>query len=170
MTVGANSYGTAADVAALADLYASETGEFSVTTIPTLAQVENWIDQISGIMNTALAGQGFDVPVTQSDAVLAIESFVIEAVVDLTHAANSSGRYFTAQALERGISAMASIRKQILDWVSMFAEGLESLGVDRTGETGGGDILFRSEDNQGNEITPIFQRKAHGNVFQDWDA
>jgi len=170
MAVGANSYGTAADVAALADLYTNDLGAFGVTTIPTLAHVENWIDQISGIMNTALAGQGFDVPVTQSDAVLAIESFIVEAVVDLTHAANSSGRYFTAQALERGISAMASIRKQILDWVSMFAEGLESLGAERTGETGGGEILFRDVDTQGDEITPIFQRKSHGNVFQDWDA
>jgi hypothetical protein len=168
MAVGANSYGTAADVAALTDLYTISSA-YTTATIPTLAQVEGWIDQISGVMNTALAAQGFTIPVTQADAVLAIKSFVVEAVVDLSHAANSAGRYFTPQALERGITPMASIRKQILDWVAMFAEGLENIGAARTGETGSGEVLYRDIDTAGDEITPIFQRKAHGNVFQNWD-
>lgn len=170
MTVGARSYGTAADVAALTHAYINVSGAYDATTIPTLAQVEGWIDQVSGVMNTALAGQGFAVPVTQADAVLAIKSFVVEAVTDLAHAANSAGRYFTDAALQRGVSPMASIRKEILSWVESFAEGLESLGAARTGETGGGEVLFRANDEGGNEITPIFQRKGFGNSFDNWNT
>lgn len=169
MAVGANSYGTAADIQALTNAYLNAANAYDTTTIPTLAQVESWIDQISGIVNTALAAQGFSIPVTQADAVLAIKSFVVECVVDLAHAANMAGRYFTQQALERGVTPMASIRKMAADWIVSFADGLESLGAVRTGDTSGGEILFREHDEAGDEITPIFQRKAHGNVFQNWD-
>lgn len=170
MTVGANSYGVATDIAALTNAYLNASGAYDTSTVPTLTQVEGWIDQVSGIMNTALAGQGFTVPVSQADAVLAIKSFVIEAVTDLAHAANSAGRYFTQSALERGVSPMSSIRKQILDWVESFAGGLESLGAERTGDTAGGEILYRSTDEAGDEVNPIFQRKGFGNSFDDWDS
>lgn len=170
MAVGANSYGTAADVAALTNAYLNASNAYDTTTIPTLVQVEGWIDQVSGVMNAALAGQGFTVPVTQADAVLAIKSFVVEAVADLAHAANLAGRYFTSSALERGITPMSAIRKQILEWVESFASGLESLGVARAGETGGGDILSRTTDTAGDEITPIFSRKGFGNRFENWDT
>jgi len=169
MTVGANSYGTVLDVAALTNAYLNASNTFDTSTVPTLTQVEGWIDQVSGIMNTALAGQGFTIPVTQATAVLAIKSFVVESVADLAHAANMAGRYFTQSALDRGVTPMSAIRKQILEWVESFASGLESLGAARAGETGGGEVLYRSYDNAGDEITPIFQRKQHGNVFQNWD-
>lgn len=168
MGVGANSYGSAADVAALTNAYTSS-GVYGASTVPTLTQVEGWIDQVSGIMNTALAAQGFKIPVAQADAVLAIKSFVVEAVADLAHAANLAGRYFTDTALTRGLTPMASIRKEILDWVSSFADGLEGLGATRTGDTEGGSILCRSTDEAGDDITPIFQRKQFGNSFDNWD-
>jgi hypothetical protein len=170
MPVGANSYGSAADVAALTNSYLNASNAYDTTTIPTLAQVEGWIDQVSGIMNAALAGQGFTVPVTQADAVLAIKSIIVESVADLSHAANLAGRYFTNSAQERGITAMSAIRKQILEWVESFASGLEALGVARAGETGGGDILSRTIDTAGDDITPIFQRKGFGNRFENWDS
>jgi hypothetical protein len=155
-------------VAALTDAYTSS-GAYTAATVPTLAQVEAWIDQVSGVINTALAGAGFTVPIAQADAVLAIKSFVIEAVVDLAHAANSSGRYFTDTALSRGMSPMGTIRKDILSWVESFADGLEGLGAVRTGDTEGGSVLFRDIDTAGDEITPIFQRKQFGNRFDNWD-
>jgi len=169
MTTGANSYGSAADVAALTSLY-TISGAYTTATIPTLANVEAWIDQVSAIMNSALAAQGFVIPVTQADAVLAIKSFVIEAVTDLSHAANSAGRYYTDTALQRGDSPMSGVRRGILSWVEMFASGLGELGAARSGETSMGDIGFRDTDNRGNATAPIFQRDAFGNTFQDWDS
>lgn len=169
MTVGANSYGAATDVAALTELYTSS-GSYTTGTIPTLAQVESWIDQVSAIMNAALAGSGFVVPLTQADSVLAVKSYVIQAAVDLCHAANSAGRFFTDQALQRGVNPMSAIRKEILDWVETFADGLDALGASRSSTTGAGEIGFRDADEGGDETHPIFQRDAFGNSFENWDT
>ena len=169
MTVGANSYGTAADVAALSDVY-TISNAYTTATIPTLAQVEGWIDQVSAIMNASLAAQGFTIPVSQADSVLAIKSYVVQAVTDLAHAANSAGRFFSDRALQAGTSPMAAVRKEILDWVLTFADGLEALGAARSGDTATGDIGFKGTDANGNETFPIFQREAFGNVFDDWSA
>lgn len=169
MAVAANSYGAASDVSALTELYCIS-GAYTTATIPTLAQVEGWIDQVSAVMNAALAAQGFAIPITNTDSVLAIKSFIIQAVVDLAHAANSAGRYFTDAALTRGDSPMVSIRREIMSWVEMFADGLGALGATRTGTTGAGEIGFRGTDNAGNDTSPIFQRGAFGNTFQDWDT
>jgi hypothetical protein len=169
MTVGANSYGAASDVAALTELYCIS-GAYTTATIPTLAQVEGWIDQVSAIMNAALAGSGFVVPVTQADSVLAIKSYVIQAATDLAHAANSAGRFFTDQALQRGVNPMSAIRKEVMDWVGMFADGLAGLGAARSSTTGAGEIGFRDADEGGDETFPIFQREAFGNSFQNWDT
>lgn len=171
MTTGANSYGTAADVAAFTSIYTDTTTHlYTTATIPTLANVESWIDQVSAIMNSALAAQGFVIPVTQADSVLSIKSFIVEAVADLSHAANSAGRYYTDAALQRGDSPMTGVRRSILTWVEMFANGLAELGAARSGETSMGDIGFRDTDNRGNATSPIFQRDGFGNTFQDWDS
>lgn len=169
MGVATNSYGTASDVAAFVELYTTS-GSFTTSTIPTLAQVESWIDQISALVNAALAGAGFVIPVTQSDAKLAIKSYVVQAASDLAHAANSAGRYFTDTALQRGVSPMAAIRKEILDWVETFSDGLDALGASRSSTTGAGEISFRDTDEGGDEIHPIFQRDAFGNEFENWDT
>jgi len=130
MPVGANSYGTAADVAALCRVY-TNAGAFDTTTVPTLANVEGFIDQISALVNTALAAQGFAVPVTQPDAAIACKSMVIQIASDLAHAANSAGRFFSERALSGGLSIMATIRKDIADWVADNASGYTELGAAR---------------------------------------
>lgn len=131
MTTGVNSYGTAAEVAAYTKRYTSA-GAYGAGTRPTLTEVEGWIDSVSATMNTALAGAGFSIPITQTDAKAAIAAFVVEAVVDLCHAANSAGRFFTDQALARGITPMRAIRSEMKAWVDENAAGLEALGATRT--------------------------------------
>lgn len=127
MTVGANSYGTAADVAALTWSWVAEfSGSYNLVTIPTLAQVESWIDQISGIANTSLRKWGFAIPLTDATDVLAVKSVVVGAVADMANYANSTGRFFTERALASGVSPFAQIRKEIEDWVASMADGLES--------------------------------------------
>lgn len=167
MAVSARSYGTAAGVASYVGVYTSS-GSFSTSTLPTLANVESWIDQVSALLNTALAARGFTVPLTQADAVLAAKSLVEQLVSDLAHAANSSGRFFSERFLERGVSHWAVIRTDISNWVQEYASGLEELGEDR-GAPASTDIGFRSSDQGGDATSPIFQRKGFGNSFQDWD-
>jgi hypothetical protein len=167
MAVSARSYGTASGVAGYVGVYTSA-GSFSTTTLPTLAHVEAWIDQVSALLNTALAKRGFTVPLTQADAVLAAKSLVEQLVSDLAQAANSSGRFFSERFLERGVSNWSVIRNDISNWVEEYASGLEELGESR-GSSSATDIGFRSSDNSGDEAAPIFQRKAFGNDFQNWD-
>lgn len=167
MAVSARSYGSAAGVAAYVGVY-TKAGVFDTTTKPTLANVESWIDQVSALLNTALAKRGFSVPLTQADAKLAAASLVEQLVSDLAQAANSSGRFFSERFLERGVSNWAVIRSDISTWVEEYASGLEELGESR-GTSSATTIGFRSSDNAGRETAPIFQRSQHGNRFDDWD-
>lgn len=168
MTLGANSYGTVADVAALCQDWTIG-GTFTTATSPTLAEVEGFIDQISGIMNVALAREGFSVPVTQADAVLAIKSIVVELAADRVQATHKAGRFYTERAVERGISPLMQIRKDINDWIQDNAAGLEQLTATREA-TNVNEIGFRNTNEGGKEISPIFQREAFGNTFDDWDT
>ena len=174
-TPAANSYGTAPGVAALTTVFTSS-GSFvdsttGVTaTLPTLTSVVSWIDEVSAIVNTALAAQGFTIPVSNATAVLSLQNLVQQYVSDLCHAANTSGRFFTERALERGVSAMTTIRREIYAWVEENASGLEALGAARGGETGGGDIGFRDTNEQGEATFPIFQRDSFGNSFTNADS
>lgn len=168
MPVSARSYGSAAGVASYVGVYTSA-GSFSTATNPTLAHVESWIDQVSALLNTALAARGFTVPLTQPDVVLAAKSLVEQLVSDLAHAANSSGRFFSERFLERGVSHWYVIRQDISNWVEEYASGIEELGASRGAPTAT-EIGFRGTDNAGEATNPIFQRKGFGNRFENWDT
>lgn len=168
MAVGANSYGTVSQVAALTKRYTAGGVYNSFSTNPSLAAVEDFIDQVSAILNVCLAGAGFHIPITQADALDACASVVIPAVVDLCHAANSTGRFYTDRALERGISPLRAIRNEIAQWVEEQAPGLELLGATRERASSAG-ILTRGTNNAGDDTFPIFQRDAFSKTFKDYD-
>jgi hypothetical protein len=170
MTIGANSYGSTAGVAALTPRYVDTTTKlFTTTTRPTLATVESWIDSASATLNVALAAQGFAIPVTQADAKLSLDAIVNECISDLSHASNSSGRFFTDRALASGVSPMRSVRKELQEWVEANAAGLESLGAARSRSLLAG-ILVRDTDETGRDVEPIFQRGNFGNEFDSMHA
>jgi len=130
-TPGVKSYGTAAHVAALVPVYTTG-GVFSASDNPSLANVVNWIDQVSALLNIALNGSGFTTPVTNADAILILQAWVEQAVADLCAYANSAGRFFTEKALERGVSPMVSIRREVTDWIVSITESLIAAGVAHT--------------------------------------
>jgi hypothetical protein len=160
MAVGANSYGTAAQVAAFTRRY-TNAGTYDVSTNPTLAQVETWINQISGTINVLLAEKGFAVPVTQADAKLSLESLVVTSVSDLCHSANGAGRFFTDRALERGVSPNSVISREIAAWIDEHTAGLEAIGVARS-TANSGKIGYRDGDENGSEVSPLFGRNSFG--------
>lgn len=168
MSVLANSYGSAANVAALTPRYANS-GAFDATTRPTLVQVETWINQVSGLVNMLLAESGFTIPVTQADSVLMLAGLVSSACTDKVEYANHSGRFMSATAIDHGISIEKVLRQEISDWINAHAKGLENLGAARAQESGA-EIGFRDHDNAGDEVVPLFQRKAFGERTQDWDT
>lgn len=172
MTVGANSYGSALGVAAFVPRYASGSGDsatFTTSTKPTLTQVEGWIDSVSGLCNAMLAEAGFTIPVTDSDVVGSLALFVNEEVASLAEGVNGSGRFGpTSKVLgKRGRFAL------MLDDVKLFIEankaGFERLGAARSYSATAG-LAFRDTDERGNATSPIFQRAAFGNLFENWDS
>jgi hypothetical protein len=168
MTVGANSYGTAAKVAALTRRYTAN-GTYNTTTNPALATVEGWIDSVSAMLNTILAGAGFSIPIEQADAVLMLGEIVAGGVADLCHAANTTGRFYSEKMLDSGKAPLSILRAEMAAWVEEQADGLELLGAART-RSPAASILYRDTDEAGNATGPIFQRSAFGNLFEDWDA
>jgi len=167
MAIGANSYGTVAEVAAITPQYTSG-GSYGASTRPTETQVEKFIDRVSGILNVVLAGEGFGVPVTQADAKLALDEFVVEQAALLCHAANRAGIYAPGSEELGGRSPFAAIREEAAEFVRENAAGLERLGATRSRHASYG-LACRTEDDAGETIEPTFQREMMGNVIVDWD-
>ena len=160
-------YGTASGVAAYCGVY-TLSGEFTDKTNPRLVTVENWLDQVSALMDTSLASQGFVVPLTETNAVNAATSIVEQLVSDLAKGANNTGRFFSENALKNGVSFWRIITRDIDDWVAQYAPGLEENGANRNSAEKN-EFGFRDADESGETLFPIFQRKGFGNRFQDWD-
>lgn len=171
MTVGANSYGSAAGVAAYTRTYmsgAAVAGVYDTLTNPTLAQVESWIDEVSAVANTGLRAAGFSVPMTQADSVAALRGMVQQQVAELVAYSRGVGRFFSDRAQNSSLSAFGTLRKEMLDFISQNADGWEALGASRAASERN-EIGFRDTDEAGDPTAPIFQRKGFGNTFQDWD-
>jgi hypothetical protein len=133
MAINGNSYGSAAQVAALSRRFTNN-GVYDGTTNPTLSTVEGWIDQISATLNVSLAAGGFAIPITQADCVSALSAVVVEAVAELCRYANSTGRFYTERALENGIAPMKVIRNEMRGWVEDQTQGFIALGAEHIAE------------------------------------
>jgi len=170
MTIGDNSYGTVAEVGALVPLYATATGTtFDATTRPTITQVEGMIDRVSGIVNVVLAEEGFDIPVTQADAKLALDDFVVMHVAHLAAYANGAGPFVSGADEMRYTTPTRVIMRDAEIFIKDRAKGFELLGATRTYKMTYG-LEYRDVDDAGDDIEPVFQRKMMGNAVVDWDT
>lgn len=169
MAVGANSYCDAGLVASLVPRYADTSNVFTATTRPTITQVEKFIDEVSGILNSMLSSAGFQIPITQADVKLALSFFVSEEVAAICEGINGSGR-FGPTANSPGKSRFNEVMRDSAEFVKLNAIGFERLGATRVySETAG--IGFRENDNSGNPTFPLFQRNDFGKdaYFKDDD-
>lgn len=172
--IATDSYGTIEGVAALAhtwttdDTFLDADPPYTEATNPSLTSVVNWMDQISAILNTALAKYGFVVPITTNRGKLVTASIVEELVADLVAYANSKGRFMTEKFSDSGLSVWRAIRNDLDAWVLEYAPGLEQDGAARTASNVD-EIGFRSSNERGEATFPIFQRDGFGNRFQDFD-
>lgn len=157
-------YGNATGVGAYCrNLTAS--GVFTSSTNPTLSSIENWLDQLSAMLDSALSVQGFVVPLENGEAVNAASVIIEQLVADMAKGANSTGRFFAEKTLNNGMSMWKMIADDLLAWVNMMAPGLEEMGAER-GDTGGNTFGYKT----GDTAFPIFQRNAFGNTFTDWES
>jgi hypothetical protein len=154
-------YGNAQGVGAYCRNLASA-GSFTASTNPTLSAVESWLEQISSMLDSALAVQGFVVPLVNENAVNSVTAIVEQIVADMAKGANSTGRFFAEKTLKSGTSMWQTITDDLNAWVVMMAPGLEGMGAER-GDTSANTIGY-AED-----AFPIFQRDGFGNTFTDWE-
>jgi hypothetical protein len=167
MAIGDNSYGSVAEVQALCKRYTSA-GSFDATTNPTSTQVEKMIDRVSGILNVLLAEAGFSIPVSQADAKLALDDFVVNQVVQLVGAANSHGPYAPGSEMLKRATPGQIIMQEAEDFIGEHAVGFERLGAMRPYSATYG-LECRDTDDDGDAIEPVFQRGMIDNVIVDWD-
>jgi hypothetical protein len=131
MAIGAHSYGSVAEVAALTPRY-TNAGSYDATSQPTLTQVEKLIDRVSASVNVILAQMGFAVPVTQADVKLMLDDFVVEQVVQLCHSAHGAGPFAPSSEQLRVRSAFRVITDEARAFIEASATGIENLGATRT--------------------------------------
>lgn len=127
-------YGTAAGVAALSAQW-TDNGEYTDTTpsseatTPSLTQVNLWLIQVSNSVDVKLQDEGFTVPVTVDSVESAIALLVEGIVKDLVDFSHGSGRFYSKQSIESGLSPYLTIDKEISEWVKRQAVGFENAGV-----------------------------------------
>lgn len=168
MALADNSYGSVLGVEALVPRYTSPAGHFDSSTRPVLTQVEQWLDQISAILNGYLAQYGFTIPVTNTDAVNLLAMFVNQEVAAMVEGVNGSGRFGPTTKAPGKRGRFAVITEDAEAYIAANAVGLERLGAERTKDALAG-LAYRATNEAGEDIAPIFQREAFGNVFKDWD-
>jgi len=127
-------YGTVAGVGAMNALW-SDSGSFTASTTPTSTQVTSWLDKVSAMVDTALADEGFTVPVTLAAVVKELDLLVEGIVSDLVDASHRTGRFYSENILTRGLSPFITIDKEVHAWVQRKSVGFENQGVPKT-ETG----------------------------------
>jgi len=127
-------YGSVTNVAALSSTW-TDNGEFTNDdtyvegTNPSLMQVEAWLEQMSSVIDSAIANEGFVTPLTNPTAIADASAIVEGVVADLVHASHKSGRFFVKKALESGISPMMAIRSELTQWVVDHTISFKTLGI-----------------------------------------
>ena len=164
MSLSANAYGTTAKVAELTPRYADSSQlDFTNSTTPNLSAVENMLNRLSAMANSHLAGLGFDIPLTQADAVLTVEHIVLELAAQMVEGVRGSGRYAPGNKAIAARGLIASVNDDLTAYLEGIAVGLEEMGEPR-GDSLLARVAYRSDD----ESFPLFQRTAFGNAFIDW--
>lgn len=156
-------YGTSAGVAAITPRYANGSGDFAVTDRPTKAQVETFLTQVSNILDSILADNGFDTPVTDAEVVSILDFFVQDEVAAIAEGINGSGR-FGPTTKGPGKSRYTIIMEDIVSFVVEMSEGFERLGAARNQPI---NLYYRNTDVSGLTPTPLFQRKGFGETYKD---
>lgn len=162
-------YASTGEVAALVPRWANTSGVFDSTTRPQLSHVQTWLGQISAMVDSMLAQQGFTIPVTNATVKAALDLFVAEEVAALAEGVNNAGRFGPTAKQKGGASRYKIIMDDVAAFIEANAYGFTLAGA-AVSATPGSQIGYRGTDNSGNDVAPIFQREAFGNQFTDWDA
>lgn len=167
MTIDTSAYGTLTGVGARTPRYVNEAGTFDNSTRPTGSQTEIFINEVSALLNTILAANGFATPVTQTSVVKMLTLFVEQEVAMMCEGVNGSGR-FGPNVKTGNAGNYTLILNDINKFIQSIAVGMERMGATRSYSAVSG-IGYRSTDEDGNAVNPLFQREAF-DFEQDTDG
>ena len=155
MTIRADSYSSIAGIVASTRHMLDGQTSFNSTTVPTLTEVEGFVDEASAHLNTALAGAGFTVPVTNSTAVQALNSWVRWRSVEYVELTQQRGGFAgdeTTGMVGLHESAAKFVLNGALGWKYLGAavtvaasDGLAFTGIDAQSERADPDNSDRAQ-------------------------
>lgn len=129
-------YGTVQGVAALSGLW-TDNGYFLDDTVylegtkPSFSQVEDWLGEISSVLDLCLEDEGFVTPVTVATVITILCSKCQAIAKDMCDYSHGAGRFFSKQAIDGAASPMMTIENELREWVKTRAVGFENMGVTR---------------------------------------
>lgn len=142
-------YGSADSVAAFVPRYANKSGRFDNVTVPTLGQVTEWIEQVSAMLDVAMATAGLPAPATATAVITMLDAFVNANVSGLVRGVNGQGRF-----AERPTSVdemLLAVSDAADAWVQRRAAGIMNLSgveidISPYGVTAGSRLPIRQTD------------------------
>lgn len=166
MTLRDDSYGSVEEVRALTRHLLDGNLDFDDTTVPTLDDVERFIDRASAVLNVALAGQGFAVPVTVDAPVLACADWVVmhaAKMVELTQ--QGDGLTSPAVGPNNRAAYIASLSSKAKEFAADNARAFRQMGVTVTTSSSEGLVYtgldahaYRADPGNARREQPKFRR------------
>lgn len=131
MAISADSYSSVADIVAVTRHLLDGASSFDVNTTPTLTEVEAFIDDLSGMLNTAIAAAGFPIPITNATAKSACDIWTRSKVVAWVESTQRGAGYDGETNTNRPDWFMG-LYGPAKAFVEEMTEGWVNLGINQT--------------------------------------
>jgi hypothetical protein len=150
---------------------------FNDETLPTLVEVKKFIERVSAVLDTALAGQGLAVPITNATALLVCDEWVTARVVELIELTQRGVGYSDGEGSR--VNAFRNLHAAAAKFASENRIGFVRLGVTVTyGATDGLQFTAlesasdRADPQNSGLEQPKFRRGmfGHGGAVSDSEA
>ena len=169
-TIATGAYGSLSQVGALVPRYVNRSGTFDDATRPVVTQVVLFINQVSWMVDSIMAQEGFTTPATDAEVKGILDHFVCQEVAAIAEGINGSGRYGPTTKSGQGKKGrFALVLDDVRDFIEGMAVGFDRMGAERS-DSIGTQIGYRGEDEGGDEIFPIRQRKEYDSIWINWDS
>ena len=164
MALASDSYSSIAEVVAMTRHLLDGASTYSTSTRPRLAEVENFINYASSVLNSALAKYGFTTPVTQATVLYALDGWVTGKAATWAEA-TQRGAGFSDDGNERA-AILSDLVGDASTFVEMMAQGWIELGAAYSSNAGAGATFTaidkssqRSDPDNTAREQPLFSRR-----------
>lgn len=125
---GSIHYSSVIEVRALTRHLLGGQSTFNSTTRPTLTDVQTFLTRAGGLLNIALAGRGFSVPITNSTAKLACDDWVTAQAVEYVELTQRGTGYSDAEGSRTRV--FAGLHRRASDFAKENELGFKRVGAE----------------------------------------